>query len=1126
MRTMAVAWLIVAFAITPSPTLAQTDPLARADSLKQEVDRLYLQGRYREAIPKASEILALREQALGPTHPDVAQSLNNLAVLLQATGGYATARPLLERALRINEEALGHSHPLVARGLNNLAALLQDMGDYAGAKPLYERALRINEQALGPAHPHVATSLSNLAGLLRATGDYAAARPLFERALRIREQVFGPSHPDVAQSLNNLAGLLWDTGDYVGAMPLTERALRIQEQVLGPTHPDVARGLNNLAFLLQDAGDHTAARPLYERALRIQEQVLGPTHPDVAQSLNNLAGLLRATGDYAAARPLYERALQIREKALGPAHPVVAHSLNDLALLLQDTGDYAAARPLLERALHITEATLGPTHPDVATRLNNLAGLLKYTGDYTAAAVLYDRALRIKEKVHGPTHPSVAVGLNNLGSLFQTIGDYAAARPLYERALKIFEQALGPSHPHVAVSLNNLAELLMATGDYAAARPLHDRALRIKEQVLGPSHPDVGLALNNLAHLLHSIGDHAEARPLYERALKIFEQALGPDHPGVASILRNLAIVDWEAGHPQEAVAKLGRAVAIARSHTAGGLVGLSHRQKLAFLETTSRFTDSLVSLPPGRVPSADAYGAVLDRKNMLFRTLAAERSATDSNPSPQTASLIQDYTAVRRQLSILAISLPNPPDLPRYRTDIADLTQRLEALEGDLSRASAVFREAQMEATAGPSEICAMVPVNAALIDLFWYERYVPPAAPGAGPVLTPNYAVFILRGGDCEKPVRVDLGPTAPIDDDVRRFREAISREAPDPVAQKLRARYRQALAARLKAKLFPPEVQAAIAGKSRLLISPDGTLALLPFVLLPGDDGHEFLLETRTINYVPSGRDLLRVKAQSPAASGILAVGAPAFDRAPVQVAQGTTYRAGCGSLEDPFAPLPGTAAEVRAIIGVYQQTNPTRPATVLEGTKATKAAFLEQTSKASVLHLATHAYFAGEDCTPAGLVSEQRRIGTQPPAFLGYNPLLLAGIALTGANERDKANGIMTALEVTSLDLRGTSLVVLSACDTGLGTTVRGQELLGLRWAFAYAGARHLVTSLWSVPDAETATLMTHFYTALWEKGLSVSEALRVAQLEMLKAARARGDSAPHTWGAFVASGRPD
>jgi CHAT domain-containing protein len=228
-----------------------------------------------------------------------------------------------------------------------------------------------------------------------------------------------------------------------------------------------------------------------------------------------------------------------------------------------------------------------------------------------------------------------------------------------------------------------------------------------------------------------------------------------------------------------------------------------------------------------------------------------------------------------------------------------------------------------------------------------------------------------------------------------------------------------------------------------------------------------------------------------------------------------------------VDEPFAPVPGTAVEIQAIAAAARQARPSQAVTVLEGVQATKAAFLEQAPKAGILHLATHAYFAGDKCIPAGRAEAppQRTIG-ENPTVLGYNPLLLAGIAFVGANERERADGILTALEITALDLRHTALVVLSACDTGLGRLARGQELLGLRWAFAYAGARNLVTSLWSVPDAETASLMTHFYSALWEKGLSVSAALRAAQLEILKAARLRGDSAPHLWGAFVTSGLPD
>jgi len=1217
-KTQRTAWelatflpcLLIVLALSVPPALSQTDPLARAKALNQEVIRLHQQGRYAEAIPKAREALALRERGLGPTHPDVATSLNNLAVLLQNIGNYAEAQTLCERALRITEAALGPTHPDVATSLNNLANLFRTTGDYAEARPLYERALRIREQALGPTDPLVATSLSNLAGLLAATGDYsgakslygralhiaeatlgpthpsvatflnnlgevlratgqyAEARPIYERSLRIYEQSLGPTHPLVATSLNNLALLLEATADYAAARLLFERALHITEAALGPSHPDVARSLGNLADLLKAIGDYTEARPIYERASKILEQVHGPSHPDVATSLNKLANLFHTTGDYAAARLLYERALAIyeqvlgynhpsvatslhnlaeisralgdytkaqvlheraltiREAALGPNHQDVAESLNNLALLLKATGDYAAARLLFERALHITEATLGPSHPNAAAVLNNTANLLRATGDYARVRPLYERVVNIYEQSLGPTHPLLATSLNNLAELFQDAGDYTAASPLYERALKIYEQAFGPNHPGVATILNNVAAFRHTAGDYAEAKILYERALKIREQALGPIHPDVAMSLNNLALLLKTTGDYIASRRLYERALRLSDTTLGPSHPDTAVILENLGLAEWEAGRPHDALPRLARAVAITRAHTARGLVGLSNRQKLEFLKTTSLRTDALLSLPFGLVANAEAYRAVLDRKNLLFRTLAAERALVQANADPLVSAILRDYTDVRRQLSALAIAVPDSQTVPQYQTRLATLTQRLETLEGELSRASAVFRQAQAEDTAGLSEVCLAVPADAALIDLVWYLRYAPPAAPGTPPIFSPHYVAFILRGGDCEKPVRLDLGPAAPIDDDVRRFREALSREAPDRAARKLRAQYRQAVAARLKAKLFPPEVQAAMAEKPRLLISPDGALALLPFALLPGDDGHEFFLETRTITYVPSGRDLLRIAPSSSPPTGLLALGAPAFDRATVRLAQATTSRAGCGALDDPFMPLPGTGAEVRAITRVYQQANPTRSTTVLEGTQATKATLMEQAPKAKVLHLATHAYFAGEECTPAGLVSEHRKPGGEPPAFLGHNPLLLAGIALAGANERDKADGILTALEVTALDLRGTDLVVLSACDTGLGTPARGQELLGLRWAFAFAGARNLVTSLWSVPDAETAALMTHFYTALWNKRLSVPAALRAAQLEMLKAARAKGDSAPHAWGAFVVSGRPE
>ena len=207
-------------------------------------------GRYAKAQTFYENALAIREKALGPEHPDVAVSLNNLAALYDAHGQYSKAEPLYQRALGIWEKALGPEHPRVATGLNNLAELYRTQGQYTKAEPLYQRAVGIWEKALGPEHPNLATSLSNLAVLYVAQGQYAKAEPLHQRALGIREKALRPEHPDVARSLNKLAELYRAQGQYGKAEPLYQRALRILEAALPSDHPDLAQTMANYAALL------------------------------------------------------------------------------------------------------------------------------------------------------------------------------------------------------------------------------------------------------------------------------------------------------------------------------------------------------------------------------------------------------------------------------------------------------------------------------------------------------------------------------------------------------------------------------------------------------------------------------------------------------------------------------------------------------------------------------------------------------------------------------------------------------------------------------------------------------------------------------------------------------------
>jgi CHAT domain-containing protein/Tfp pilus assembly protein PilF len=268
-------------------------------------------------------------------------------------GRFADAEPLYKRAVEISERSLGPDHPQVAASLNNLATLYVDQGRYVDAEQLFKQVLAMRERAFGPDHPQVAGSLSNLATLYRELNRNADAEPLFKRALEISERALGSDHPNITQSLTNLATLYVEQGRYADAEPLYKRSLAISEKTLGPDHPDVGQPLNNLAVLYKKQGRYADAELFLKRALTIAEQALGPDHPDVAVPLTNLAALYLAQSRYADAEPLFKRSLAIREKAFGTNHPDVAFSLNNLAELYVVERRYGDALPLVRAAAQI-----------------------------------------------------------------------------------------------------------------------------------------------------------------------------------------------------------------------------------------------------------------------------------------------------------------------------------------------------------------------------------------------------------------------------------------------------------------------------------------------------------------------------------------------------------------------------------------------------------------------------------------------------------------------------------------------------------------------------------------------------------------------------------------------------
>ena len=424
---------------SPAPAAAPADAtLRRAWDLKADAFKDLQEGRYRDGAVKAREAATLREGALGPNDPEVAEVLDLLGRLLERSGEYQEGQKVLERALAIKEATFGPNGADVADTVEVLAMVIQQQGNPGAARSLYERALRIREDVLGPGAPEVAGALNGLGWAQLDQGDLQGARTSLERALKIREKTFGPNHIRTSQTLAHLGRAYRDLGEYDLARTAFERALRTQERVLGPEHPELGYVLSQYGLFYERLDDFAKARPLLERAVAVREKALGANHPAVALNMIQLAVILRASGDNAGALQLIDRALKIQEQALGPNHPAVAETLRNRARIAQGMRNYVVARNDLERALAIAEPVLGPSHPRIGLLLNNLGLVFWETRDVARAQATLDRALQILRKGGFPEVRWRTANL--LGRIYERNGKRVEAAAAYQEATTVIRE--------------------------------------------------------------------------------------------------------------------------------------------------------------------------------------------------------------------------------------------------------------------------------------------------------------------------------------------------------------------------------------------------------------------------------------------------------------------------------------------------------------------------------------------------------------------------------------------------------------------------------------------------------------------------------------------------------------
>ena len=731
------------------------------------------------------------------------------------------------------------------------------------------------------------------------------------------------------------------------------------------------------------------------------------------------------------------------------------------------------------------------------------------------------------------------------GELYSA-GKYDESIELCQRILVIYEKVLGGEHPNIAALLNNIAEGYKAQGDYAKAESHLRRALTINEKALGGEHPDVASFLNNLAMLYDTKGDYAKAEPLFRRALAIREKALGGEHTAVAVSLLSLAtLYEAKEDYPR-AVEFMTRGQEIRESNVNAILTTGSEEQKQLYLDTLLGDTFSTVSLHAHTAPSNAqaarlALTTILRRKGRALDAMTDQIAGLRRRADPQDRELLDKLFTARSQLARIQISGQLNSTPAERQAQVVKLKTDVEQLEAEISRRSSEFRVVSQPVTL--EAVRAAIPADAALVEIFSYQPF-DAKMKGAGDRYGAERYVAYVALRDSATPLSVDLGEAATIDSQVTRLRAALKDPKRPDVKEIARA---------LDASTMQP-IRKLLGTTRRLFISPDGSLNLIPFGALVDENG-KYLIESYSLTYLTSGRDLLRLQAQTANNNPPIVLANPLFDGSKRPGADGKALRgpllgaARSGEVKyrtldfaaARYEPLEGTAAEASAIGDLLPQA---QVFTVGEATESN----LKRVTRPRILHIATHGFFLPDQPRPAsantrGLRVEVSKDTSAQNVMPQENPLLRSGLIFAGVNQRasgSNEDGVMTALEVAGLDLWGTKLVVLSACETGLGDVKNGAGVYGLRRALVLAGSETQVLSLWQVSDAATRDLMVAYYKLL-KAGASRTEALRQVQLAMIGGANLeevgarRGIGAdkivsahtrwnhPFYWAAFIPSG---
>lgn len=860
-------------------------------------------------------------------------------------------------------------------------------------------------------------------------------------------------------------------------------------------------------------GLNKEALPWYIQARELRGQILGDDDIEYGKSCNNLAIAYDLLYRYEDAEPLYLEALTIREAQFGRVSAPAASVMANLGGMYSSMGEYEAAEPLLKEAVGIRKEILGKDHPQYAQSLVTLANYFYAISSYDNVEALLLEAKQIYEQQEYLDFYNYVNVLQSLGAYYQRTKALEQAEENYAKAANLVKDVLGEESPYYVTCVQYLSRLAYTAEDFEESANLCQQQMDILEELGYEKDHDYAIALQHLSRIYHEQGKLEPALEVLDQALEILEVTIGPHHQTALIAQWNKASLLQDLGSFEQAAATIRRITELEKKPLASSVRYLSDRQLSQFTSDYRDYLSQSLHLAAQYPQIADlCYDKLMLYKGFLLNNAILVRQAAKSNR--ESSAVYRRLRGVHRQLAQLYSQRNAEP------AEVAILETAAEDLEKELVRS--LSSEINLSFEQQWRDVQSQLAKSEASLEIVTYQTFRPSGRPIA------SFYAALLVLPELDRPIYIPLGSQASLnsllqssdgDDEGKIINELYSW---DSRGEQLYEMTWQPIA---KVLADYPEIKT-------IYISPDGLYNRLNLDAIP-TSSDKVVAQAYKIRLLVSTRKLLEENefASTGEATALLYGGISygdteiATNTSPTETTPSVGTRRAYTRIIRGYDPqngywqeLPWTEVEINYANEVLQTAGYQTELKTAEGATETylKESVANSSDSPKVIHLATHGYFF----EPPATTDQQNLL----PFEKSEESMIRSGLILADGNHAwtkgesrtpGTEDGILTALEVSQLELDETELVILSACETGLGEIQATEGVFGLRRAFNIAGARYIIMSLWQVPDYQTQAFMSSFYLAWLEENKSIPEAFRNAQAYM----RARYKR-PFEWAGFI------